>query len=66
MRAEMLMTGRPRMLLVAGDPTGIGPEITAKLLAMPETRETASITLLGDPGRLRGRRECRGTPAVDF
>jgi 4-hydroxythreonine-4-phosphate dehydrogenase len=36
------------MLLLAGDPTGIGPEITAKLLAMPETREAAAVTLLGD------------------
>jgi 4-hydroxythreonine-4-phosphate dehydrogenase len=43
------MNAKPRVLLVAGDPTGIGPEITAKLLDMPETREAAAITLLGDP-----------------
>jgi 4-hydroxythreonine-4-phosphate dehydrogenase len=39
---------KPRIGLLAGDPTGIGPEVTAKLLVMPETRESASITLIGD------------------
>jgi 4-hydroxythreonine-4-phosphate dehydrogenase len=62
----MLMTAMPRMLLVAGDPTGIGPEITAKLLAMPETRETASITLLGDPEVFADGANAAGLPQSIF
>jgi 4-hydroxythreonine-4-phosphate dehydrogenase len=39
---------KPRIGLLAGDPTGIGPEVATKLLGMPETRESAEITLIGD------------------
>ena len=39
---------KPRIGLLAGDPTGIGPEVAGKLLALPETREAAEITLIGD------------------
>jgi 4-hydroxythreonine-4-phosphate dehydrogenase len=38
-----------RIGLLAGDPTGIGPEIVAKLLAEPETHEAADVVLIGDP-----------------
>jgi len=34
--------------LVPGDPTGIGPEQTARLLSRPETRCVARIVLVGD------------------
>ena len=40
---------RPRIGLLAGDPTGIGPELAAKLLAEPETHEAADIVLIGAP-----------------
>ena len=42
-------TGKTRIALLAGDPTGIGPEITAKLLAKAEHQDGAEIILLGDP-----------------
>ncbi len=42
------MSLKPRIALLAGDPTGIGPEVAAKLLALPEARELAEITLIGD------------------
>ncbi|MDQ1474689.1 MAG: hypothetical protein QOJ99_6169 [Bryobacterales bacterium] len=42
------MSLRPRIGLLTGDPTGIGPEITVKLLAMPETREQAEIIPIGE------------------
>ena len=42
------MSIKPRIALLAGDPTGIGPEVAAKLLALPESREIAEITLIGD------------------
>lgn len=60
------MSDKPRVLLLAGDPTGIGPEITAKLLAMPETREAAEITLLGDPDVFLSGAKTGRTPATVF
>ena len=45
----MPLNAKPRIGLLAGDPTGIGPEIAAKLLAEPETHEAGDIVLIGDP-----------------
>jgi len=45
----MAVNAKPRIGLLAGDPTGIGPEIAAKLLAEPETHESADIVVIGDP-----------------
>lgn len=42
----------PRIAMVLGDPAGIGPEVTAKLLAEPENREKAAILLVADRGEL--------------
>src|SRR5437660_1601157 len=39
---------KPRVGLLRGDPSGIGPEVAAKLLAIPLTRECADVLLLGD------------------
>jgi len=39
---------RPRLGLLLGDCTGIGPEIVAKLLAAGEVRQAARIVVLGD------------------
>jgi 4-hydroxythreonine-4-phosphate dehydrogenase len=39
---------KPRIGLLLGDPSGIGPEIAAKLLSSPETRSQAEILVLGD------------------
>ena len=39
---------KPRIGLLAGDPSGIGPEVAAKLLAEPETRARAEIVAIGD------------------
>jgi 4-hydroxythreonine-4-phosphate dehydrogenase len=39
---------RPTLLLTMGDPTGIGPEMTARVLASDVPRQTADIILLGD------------------
>jgi 4-hydroxythreonine-4-phosphate dehydrogenase len=39
---------KPRIGLLAGDPSGIGPEVAAKLLAEPETRAWAEIVAIGD------------------
>lgn len=39
---------RPTLLLTTGDPTGIGPEITARLLAQSDIRDAADIIVLGD------------------
>lgn len=39
---------KPRIGVLAGDPSGIGPEVTEKLLAEPETRERAEIVSIGE------------------
>jgi 4-hydroxythreonine-4-phosphate dehydrogenase len=39
---------RPRIGLLLGDPTGIGPELVAKLLAFPETLAQAQVLVIGD------------------
>jgi 4-hydroxy-L-threonine phosphate dehydrogenase PdxA len=38
---------KPRIGLFPGDPSGIGPEITAKLLALPRTAELATVSIIG-------------------
>src|SRR5262245_54469600 len=40
---------KPRIGLLLGDPTGIGPEVTAKLLALQETSALAEVLVIGDP-----------------
>jgi 4-hydroxythreonine-4-phosphate dehydrogenase len=39
---------KPRIGLFTGDPSGIGPEVAAKLLAEPETAGLAEIVAIGD------------------
>jgi 4-hydroxythreonine-4-phosphate dehydrogenase len=39
---------KPRIGLFPGDPSGIGPELTAKLLALPRTAELATVSLIGN------------------
>jgi len=39
---------KPRIGLLLGDPSGIGPELTAKLLSSPDTHSQAKILLIGD------------------
>ncbi len=45
--------GRPRVALTLGDPTGIGPELVARLLADATATEAAEIHVIGDGGELR-------------
>ncbi|MGF1525290.1 MAG: 4-hydroxythreonine-4-phosphate dehydrogenase PdxA [Candidatus Competibacterales bacterium] len=42
------MTAKPIVALTLGDPAGIGPELTAKLLARDDIRAMAHIVLAGD------------------
>ena len=39
---------RPRIVIVPGDPSGIGPELVAKLLIQNGVKEAADILLVGD------------------
>lgn len=41
---------KPRIGLLLGDPSGIGPEVACKLLADPANREQAQIVIIGDQG----------------
>lgn len=44
---------RPRIAVTLGDPSGIGPELAAKLLSNPSNRERADIVLLADESELQ-------------
>lgn len=39
---------RPRIAVTLGDPSGIGPELIAKLLSNPANRQRADVVLLAD------------------
>jgi len=39
----------PRIGLILGDPCGIGPEVAARLLALPGVTAAADIVILGEP-----------------
>ncbi len=39
---------KPRIALIPGDPSGIGPELLAKLLAEPRLSEEADVLVIGD------------------
>ena len=39
---------KPKVAVLLGDPTGIGPELIAKLLAGPEPRQQANVLVVGD------------------
>ena len=43
----MKTTRKPRIALVMGDPCGIGPELTLKLLAEPDITKEADIVVVG-------------------
>ncbi|KAJ5359440.1 4-hydroxythreonine-4-phosphate dehydrogenase [Penicillium cataractarum] len=44
---------RPRVAVTLGDPSGIGPELIAKLLSNPANRQKADIVLLADETELQ-------------
>ena len=52
---------KSRIALVPGDPCGIGPELTAKLLAEPETTEKADILIVADPEVFQAGQRIAGT-----
>ena len=39
---------KPRIALAIGDPAGISPELTARVVALPEIREAATVAVIGD------------------
>jgi len=40
---------KPRLAFFVGDPNGVGPELSARLLARPETSAAADVRVFGDP-----------------
>jgi len=41
-------SGKPRVIITTGDPSGIGPEITRKALASPKITRLADFLVIGD------------------
>jgi 4-hydroxythreonine-4-phosphate dehydrogenase len=58
------MRKKPRVGVLLGDPTGIGPELVAKLFALPETCDVAEVVVVGDPDIYRRGAEIAGTGQV--
>jgi len=57
---------RPVIALAMGDPAGISPELTAKVLALPDVREAADLIVFGDARVLAaGARAAGVEPDVD-
>lgn len=48
MLADPVTSGRPVIALAMGDPAGISPELTARLLASDEIRAAADLVVFGD------------------
>ena len=55
---------KPTIALFTGDPAGIGPELTAKLLADPDTTTHADIILIGNRATFAEGTAAAGTPAI--
>src|SRR4051794_1681554 len=56
---------KPRIGLLLGDPTGIGPELVAKLLSSVETSDRADILLIGDRRLYRRGFEIANLPEIE-
>jgi len=52
-------------VISAGDPAGIGPEVTVKALAQPEVRELADLVVAGDPAQLAAVALSLGLPVPE-
>lgn len=59
---------KPRLAFFVGDPNGVGPELTAKLLGRADLRARAEITVLGDerlvPAALRSAVAFEAVPGL--
>ena len=57
-----MSTRKPRIALVLGDPSGIGPELVARLLANPDTLKAADVLVIADPKEVIKGMEVAGQP----
>ena len=60
-----MSSARVRLIVSAGDPAGIGPEVTVRALARPEVRALADVAVAGDPEHIRRTAEWLGLPAPE-
>lgn len=56
---------KPRIAVLPGDPSGIGPEMTVKLLRRAQNLEAAELLLIADPLVLESGERSAGGPALD-
>ncbi|MEO8655012.1 MAG: 4-hydroxythreonine-4-phosphate dehydrogenase PdxA [Ramlibacter sp.] len=52
---------KPRIAILLGDPSGIGPEMAVKLLSQPANREAGEVLLIADPAVLDSGLRIAGT-----
>jgi 4-hydroxythreonine-4-phosphate dehydrogenase len=55
-----LASSRPRIAFLLGDPSGVGPEMAARLLADPAVHDAAEVLLIADPVALASGQRIAG------
>src|SRR5262249_26920122 len=55
----------PRLIISAGDPAGVGPEVTVKALAQSHVRNLGEVAGVGDPAHLRRTAAQLGLPTPE-
>ena len=55
-----MTVNKPRIALLLGDPSGIGPEMAVKLLARVANRDAANVLLIADPTVLASGQQIAG------
>ncbi|WP_171007132.1 4-hydroxythreonine-4-phosphate dehydrogenase PdxA, partial [Brevibacterium sp. 2SA] len=58
-------TTRPRLVLVPGDLSGVGPELLARLLADPDNRSRADVLVTATPDELQAFADTAGVSIPD-
>jgi len=64
LRREDPVVSRPRIAYVAGDPNGIGPELTAKLLSRPQNVRTAEVIVFADAAAIAAGERIAGAQTL--
>lgn len=65
MRTSKLKKNKKHIGITLGDPSGIGPEVTAKALAQPSIRKLAQFTIIGDESIYK-KYEARNYPSCQM
>lgn len=60
-KTPSVISAKPRIVVLLGDPSGVGPEMAVKLLARQRNLDTARVLLIADPVVLAAGERVAGT-----